>query len=50
MPARCSDSFDQASIRWIPRHRNGEADALARAALGFAPKPATKATKKKKRR
>jgi len=44
------DSFDQASIRWIPRHRNGEADALARAALGFAPKPATKATKKKKRR
>ncbi|SCX73949.1 ribonuclease HI family protein [Variovorax sp. EL159] len=44
------DSFDQASIRWIPRHRNGEADALARAALGFAPKPAAKATKKKKRR
>lgn len=44
------DSFDQASIRWIPRHRNGEADALARAALGFTPKPAAKATKKKKRR
>ncbi len=44
------DSFDQASIHWIPRHRNGEADALARAALGFAPRPAAKATKKKKRR
>ncbi|RQO53763.1 ribonuclease H [Variovorax sp. KBW07] len=43
-------TFEQASIRWIPRHRNGEADALARAALGFAPKPAAKATKKKKRR
>ncbi|MFH0130802.1 ribonuclease HI family protein [Variovorax sp. VaC1] len=44
------DSFDHASIRWIPRHRNGEADALARAALGFAPKPAAKAAKKKKQR
>jgi ribonuclease HI len=43
-------TFEQASIRWIPRHRNGEADALARAALGFASKPAAKATKKKKRR
>lgn len=42
-------TFEQASIRWIPRHRNGEADALARAALGFAPKPAAKVTKKKRR-
>jgi ribonuclease HI len=32
------DSFDQAQLVWIPRHRNGEADALARAALGMAVK------------
>jgi ribonuclease HI len=36
------DSFDQANLVWIPRHRNGEADALARAALGLAEKPAIK--------
>ena len=29
------------TVRWIPRHRNGEADALARAALGLAAKPST---------
>ncbi len=32
-------SFAQVQLQWIPRHRNGEADALARAALGAAPKP-----------
>lgn len=32
--------FDAVQVQWIPRHRNGEADALARAALGAAPKPA----------
>lgn len=32
-------SFDQVRLQWIPRHRNGEADALARAALGAPPKP-----------
>ena len=43
--------FAQTSLYWIPRHRNGEADALARAALGLAPKgPMVKLTKKKKRR
>ena len=31
-------SFAQVSLQWIPRHRNAEADALARAALGCAPK------------
>jgi ribonuclease HI len=31
--------FGSVSLEWIPRHRNGEADALARAALGMAPKP-----------
>ena len=32
-------SFAQVRLQWIPRHRNTEADALARAALGAAPKP-----------
>lgn len=31
--------FASVSLEWIPRHRNAEADALARAALGMAPKP-----------
>lgn len=26
-------------VRWVPRHRNGPADALARQALGLPPKP-----------
>jgi ribonuclease HI len=42
-------SFDDARVQWIPRHRNGEADALARAALGFAPKPPARPVKKKRR-
>lgn len=42
-------SFDDAHIQWIPRHRNGEADALARAALGFGPKPPPRRLKKKRR-
>lgn len=32
--------FERTSVHWVPRHRNAEADALARAALGLAPKPA----------
>lgn len=32
-------AFERVTLQWIPRHRNGEADALARAALGMAPKP-----------
>lgn len=28
-------SFDSVTLHWIPRHRNSEADALARAALGM---------------
>ncbi len=31
-------SFDSADLRWIPACRNGEADALARAALGMPPR------------
>jgi len=38
-------SFDHASLEWIPRHRNGEADALARAALGILPKRPVKPSK-----
>ena len=34
-------AFAQVTLHWIPRHRNGAADTLARAALGLAPKPAT---------
>ena len=31
-------SFPAHQLLWLPRHRNREADALARAALGLAPK------------
>ncbi|MFM9925121.1 ribonuclease HI family protein [Variovorax sp. H27-G14] len=41
-------SFDDARLQWIPRHRNGEADALARAALGFAPKAPARYIKKRR--
>ncbi|RST54875.1 ribonuclease HI family protein [Variovorax sp. DXTD-1] len=41
-------SFEEASLRWVPRHRNQEADTLARASLGFAPKAPAKATKKRR--
>lgn len=42
------NSFDQASLVWIPRHRNTEADALARAALGLAGKRIVKPFKKRR--
>jgi ribonuclease HI len=33
-------TFKSASLKWIPRHRNTEADTLARAALGLpTPRP-----------
>lgn len=31
-------SFDRVQLQWIPRHRNLEADALARAAVGLPSK------------
>ena len=41
--------FDQVSIVWIPRHRNVEADALARAAVNLPIKlPATKTGKRRR--
>lgn len=52
--ARCAlRQFAQVDLQWIPRHRNGAADALARAALGLAPKaaiPPGHHPKKKQRR
>lgn len=33
-------SFEHAPLQWIPRRRNAQADALARAALGMAPRRA----------
>jgi ribonuclease HI len=58
--ARLNDLFDEArtllqsfahvSLQWIPRHRNAEADALARAALGCAPKPPAKAFGKRRKK
>lgn len=41
-------SFEEASLRWVPRHRNQEADALARASLGCAPKVPAKTIKKRR--
>lgn len=41
-------SFEQVSLQWIPRHRNGEADALARAALGLPMVEAKPSTSKKR--
>ena len=42
--------FAQVDLQWVPRHRNGAADALARAALGLAPKVATPHGRTQKRR
>ncbi len=42
-------TFVHTSLHWIPRHRNGEADTLARAALGLAPKVSAKLSKKNRR-
>ena len=40
-------SFPAARLVWIPRHRNREADALARAAVGLAPKVPAPAGKRR---
>lgn len=41
-------SFEDVSLRWVPRHRNGAADTLSRRALGLPPK-ASPAEKKRLR-
>ena len=45
---RLLEGFGPVDLRWIPRHRNGEADALARQALGLTPKAAPKPRKKRR--
>jgi len=41
-------SFENVSMNWVPRHRNSDADALARAALGLLPKPPPKWRKRRR--
>lgn len=41
--------FERVDLKWIPRHRNGEADALARQALGLPLKQAAQPSKRKRR-
>ena len=41
--------FHHVRVQWIPRHRNGAADTLARAALGLAPKAATPPSQRSKK-
>lgn len=40
--------FDAVALQWIPRHRNAQADKLARAALGL-PEKQTKTRQRKRR-
>lgn len=35
---RLLSGFEEAEVSWVPRRRNGEADALARGAVGLGPK------------
>jgi ribonuclease HI len=41
-------SFPAVRLVWIPRHRNREADALARAAVGLMPKSPAPAGKRRR--
>lgn len=38
-------TFETVTLQWIPRHRNSEADALARGSLGLGPKMSSKTSK-----
>lgn len=40
------ESFEHVQLQWIPRQRNAQADALARAALGMPPRRVGKPSKK----
>lgn len=42
--------FEESTVKWIPQHRNSEADALARAAAGLPPRPVATRRKAKVRR
>jgi ribonuclease HI len=39
--------FDQFELRWIPQHRNTEADSLSRSALGLPTRTPAKPRKRK---
>jgi ribonuclease HI len=41
-------TFDLIDFQLVPRRQNAQADALARASLGLAPKPTTKKSKPKR--
>ena len=47
---RMLQRFAQVDLQWVPRHRNGAADTLARVALGLAPKTAVPQGQKVKKR
>jgi ribonuclease HI len=42
-------AFEDVSLHWVPRHRNGVADALSRRALGLPAKPHVKPGRRKLR-
>jgi ribonuclease HI len=44
------DRFERVELRLVPRHRNTDADALARAAVGLAPKLDPTAAERRRRR
>ena len=41
-------AFSTSTVKWIPQHRNSEADALARNAAGLPPRPIAKPGKGRK--
>ena len=43
-------TFSASSVKWIPQHRNNEADALARAAAGLPARPAIAGVRGKARK
>ena len=43
-------SLPHLTVQWVPRHRNAQADALARQALGLPPKPVQTPHPKARRR
>jgi len=43
-------TFDEVDVLWVPRHRNRDADRLARQALDLPPKPAPTPTGRARRR
>ncbi len=43
-------AFSDSTVKWIPQHRNSEADALARNAAGLPPRPIAKPGKGRRRK